>query len=81
MTYDIDSVRADFPALVAGSAHFDGPGGTQTPLAVITAISEAMSGPLSNRGTVTTGEARANETVTDARSAIADLVGGEAGLA
>ena len=78
MTYDIDSVRADFPALVAGSAHFDGPGGTQTPLAVITAISEAMSGPLSNRGTVTTGEARANETVTDARSAIADLVGGEA---
>ncbi|MEO7349973.1 MAG: aminotransferase class V-fold PLP-dependent enzyme, partial [Terrimesophilobacter sp.] len=79
MTYDIDSVRADFPALTAGSAHFDGPGGTQTPRAVINAISEAMSGPLSNRGTVTTGEARADETVTDARAAIADLVGGDAG--
>lgn len=77
MTYDIDSVRADFPALTAGSAHFDGPGGTQTPRAVINAIAEAMGGPLSNRGTVTTGEARAEETVTDARRAIADLVGGE----
>ena len=79
MTYDIGSVRADFPALAAGSAHFDGPGGTQTPGAVINAIAEAMSGPLSNRGTITVGEARAEKTVTDAREAIADLVGGEAG--
>ncbi len=79
MSYDIDSVRADFPALAAGSAHFDGPGGTQTPAAVITAISEALSGPLSNRGTVTIGESRAEKTVSDAREAIADLVGGEAG--
>ncbi len=79
MTYDIDSVRADFPALADGSAHFDGPGGTQTPSAVIDAISAALSGPLSNRGTVTTGESRAEKTVTDARAAIADLVGGEAG--
>ncbi len=79
MTYDIDSVRADFPALADGSAHFDGPGGTQTPTAVINAITEAMSGPLSNRGTITTGESRAEKTVADARAAIADLVGGEAG--
>lgn len=79
MTYDIDSVRADFPALAAGSAHFDGPGGTQTPSAVINAIAEALSGPLSNRGTVTVGESRAEKTVLDAREAIADLVGGEAG--
>lgn len=79
MTYDIDSVRADFPALAAGSAHFDGPGGTQTPTPVIKAIAEALSGPLSNRGTVTLGESRAEKTVSDAREAIADLVGGEAG--
>lgn len=79
MTYDIDSVRADFPALVGGSAHFDGPGGTQTPTQVIEAISGAMRGPLSNRGTVTAGEQRAEATVSDARQAIADLVGGEAG--
>ncbi len=79
MSYDIDTVRADFPALAGGSAHFDGPGGTQTPRRVIDAIAGALSGPLSNRGTVTAGESNAERTVQDARSAIADLVGGDAG--
>lgn len=79
MSYDIESVRADFPALVNGSAHFDGPGGTQTPQQVIEAIAAALRNPLSNRGTVTTGESNAEKTVTDARSAIADLVGGDPG--
>ncbi|HEU4848898.1 MAG TPA: cysteine desulfurase-like protein [Terrimesophilobacter sp.] len=79
MSYDIDSVRADFPALAGGSAHFDGPGGTQTPRQVIDAITGALSGPLSNRGTLTKGESNAEKAVTDARGAIADLVGGEAG--
>jgi cysteine desulfurase family protein (TIGR01976 family) len=79
MSYDIDSVRADFPALAGGSAHFDGPGGTQTPRQVAEAIAGALTGPLSNRGTVTPGESNAEKTVTDARAAIADLVGGEAG--
>lgn len=78
MSYDIDSVRADFPALAGGSAHFDGPGGTQTPRQVIEAIAGALSGPLSNRGTLTKGESNAEKAVTDARAAIADLVGGEA---
>lgn len=79
MSYDIDSVRADFPALAGGSAHFDGPGGTQAPRQVIDAIAGALSGPLSNRGTLTKGESNAEKTVLDARAAIADLVGGEAG--
>ncbi|MBB5633231.1 cysteine desulfurase family protein (TIGR01976 family) [Cryobacterium mesophilum] len=79
MTYDIDSVRADFPALADGSAHFDGPGGTQTPTPVIDAIAGALRGPLSNRGTLTAGESRAEQTVADARGAIADLVGGDPG--
>jgi len=79
MSYDIASVRADFPALLRGSAHFDGPGGTQTPSQVSDAIVEALRGPLSNRGSVTTGESNAERTVTDARSAIADLVGGTPG--
>ncbi|MEO6941502.1 MAG: cysteine desulfurase-like protein [Terrimesophilobacter sp.] len=77
MTYDIDSVRADFPALAGGSAHFDGPGGTQTPIAVIDAISATLRGPLSNHGTITAGELRAEKTVIEAREAIADLVGGD----
>ena len=29
--YDVAAVRADFPALRAGAAHFDGPGGSQVP--------------------------------------------------
>src|SRR5947208_692035 len=30
-SYDVAAVRAAFPALTAGTAHFDGPGGTQVP--------------------------------------------------
>lgn len=75
--YDIDAVRADFPQLAGGSAHFDGPGGTQTPRQVADAIASALLAPLSNRGTVTIGESNAEKTVQDARAAIADLVNGD----
>ncbi|TDD31067.1 cysteine desulfurase-like protein [Actinomadura sp. KC06] len=74
-SYDVGAVRAQFPALKAGSAHFDGPGGTQTPLPVIDAVAEALSGPLSNRGNVTPGERNAEMIVADARQALADLLG------
>lgn len=77
-SYDVAAVRADFPQLEGGSAHFDGPGGTQTPRPVAEAIAGALLAPLSNRGTVTPGERNAEKTVQDARTAIADLVGGEA---
>lgn len=77
-SYDVAAVRADFPQLEGGSAHFDGPGGTQTPRPVADAIVGVLLAPLSNRGTVTPGELNAEKTVQDARSAIADLVGGEA---
>ena len=36
MPYDVASVRAHFPALAEGAAHFDGPGGSQTPDVVAT---------------------------------------------
>jgi cysteine desulfurase family protein (TIGR01976 family) len=75
MAYDVAAVRALFPALKAGSAHFDGPGGTQTPAPVIEAIAEALSGPLSNRGDRTAGERNAERFVVDARQALADLLG------
>ncbi|NEB00857.1 cysteine desulfurase-like protein [Streptomyces sp. SID13726] len=75
MTYDIAAIRSHFPALAAGTAHFDGPGGTQTPEPVIRAITDALAQPLSNRGRVTLGERNAERIVTGARHAMADLLG------
>ena len=38
MGYDVRAVRAHFPALAAGAAHFDGPGGSQVPDTVADAV-------------------------------------------
>ncbi|MFE7994371.1 cysteine desulfurase-like protein [Streptomyces shenzhenensis] len=77
MTYDISAIRSEFPALAAGVAHFDGPGGTQTPRAVIRAIGDALAQPLSNRGHETPGERNADAIVTGTRRAMADLLGAQ----
>ncbi|WP_329289688.1 cysteine desulfurase-like protein [Streptomyces pseudovenezuelae] len=74
MTYDIAALRSHFPALAAGTAHFDGPGGTQTPEPVIRAIADALAQPLSNRGRITLGERNAEGIVSGARRAMADLL-------
>ncbi|MGW3421224.1 cysteine desulfurase-like protein [Streptomyces phaeochromogenes] len=77
MTYDITALRSQFPALSAGTAHFDGPGGTQTPQPVIRAIADALGRPLSNRGRGTPGERNAESIVAKARQALADLLGAD----
>ncbi|QQQ78845.1 cysteine desulfurase-like protein [Saccharothrix sp. 6-C] len=75
MTYDVDSVRARFPSLATGTAHFDGPGGSQVPAAVADAMRDAMTSSLANRGAVTDAERAADTIVLDARRAVADLLG------
>ena len=77
MTYDVAALRAQFPALSAGIAHFDGPGGTQTPRPVIQAIADVLAQPLSNRGRITPGERNAETVVCESRRAMADLLGAE----
>ncbi len=75
MNLDVDRIRSEFPALDEGIAYFDGPGGTQVPRQVADAIARTMTSGISNRGTVTAAEARAEEVVVAARQAVADLLG------
>ena len=77
MHLDIDRVRGDFPALAHGTAYFDGPGGTQVPRQVAEAVASTMTAGISNRGSVTASERRAEEVVLAARSAVADLLGAQ----
>jgi cysteine desulfurase family protein (TIGR01976 family) len=74
-TFDVARVRAQFPALSGGVAYFDGPGGSQVPRQVAHAVAATMSGGISNRGSVTVSERRAEEVVVGARAAVADLLG------
>jgi cysteine desulfurase family protein (TIGR01976 family) len=77
MTYDVAAVRAHFPALQAGIAHFDGPGGTQVPDTVARAVAETLTSPIANRGRVTAAERLADDVVRGARQAVADLLGAD----
>lgn len=77
MPFDVDALRSAFPSLSSGIAHFDGPGGTQTPLVVGEAIARAMTSPTSIRGTGVASERNAEATVQGFRRAYADLLGAE----
>jgi cysteine desulfurase family protein (TIGR01976 family) len=79
MSYDVQAVRRQFPALKAGYAHFDGPGGSQVPESVADAVARTLVAPLANRGRVTAAERTADAVVRDARQAMADLLGGDPG--
>ncbi|TCO50526.1 cysteine desulfurase family protein (TIGR01976 family) [Kribbella antiqua] len=73
--FDVIAVRKQFPALDEGAAHFDGPGGSQTPQVVADAVARTMTSALANRGQLTAAERRADEIVVGAREAMADLLG------
>ena len=75
MSVDVAALRARFPSLRSGIAHFDGPGGTQTPAEVGEAIAATLTGPLSNRGSSVASERNAEAAIAAFRSAMADLLG------
>jgi cysteine desulfurase family protein (TIGR01976 family) len=79
MSLDVAAVRASFPALAAGTAHFDGPGGSQTPAVVAQAVAATLVAPMANRGSMTQAERNADAVVVAARHAVADLTGGDPG--
>lgn len=78
-SYDVERVRADFPALASGTAHFDGPGGSQVPRQVAHAVASTLGSSISNRGTVTAAARRAEDVVVGCRAALGDLLATDPG--
>ena len=62
--YDVVSLRAHFPALAKGAAHFDGPGASQVTGVVAVTIRDTLTAWVSNRGSVTPAERCADAAMT-----------------
>jgi cysteine desulfurase family protein (TIGR01976 family) len=77
MDFDIAAVRAGYPALAEGYAHFDGAAGTLVPAPVIEAIRQTVAGAVGNRSTAFEPGRRALRILSDARVAVADLLGAQ----
>ena len=71
-----DPLRAQFPGLSPEVAALDGAGGTQVPQAVVDAVAEALVTAMANTGGAFAASHVSAQVVAEARSAIADLVGG-----
>jgi cysteine desulfurase family protein (TIGR01976 family) len=78
LTFDVSAVRALYPALDDGHAYLDGAAGTQVPEPVIEAIAAAYRDGIGNLGGAFAASGRSDAIVAEARSAVADLVGGSA---
>jgi cysteine desulfurase family protein (TIGR01976 family) len=76
VTFDIDRVRAAYPALSDGYAYLDGAAGTQVPETVIEAIADAYRSGIGNVGGTFPASARSGSIVSECRQALADLTGG-----
>jgi cysteine desulfurase family protein (TIGR01976 family) len=77
VTFDVQRVRAGYPALADGRAYLDGAAGTQVPSAVIDAIAGVYRSGIANVGGTFPESARSGSIVAQCRAAVADLVGGE----
>ena len=75
MTFDVNRVRAAYPALSDGYAYLDGAAGTQVPSAVIEAIADAYRTGIGNAGGVFPASGRSAAIMAECRRALADLTG------
>lgn len=76
MTFDVEAVRSQYPALSDGFAYLDGAAGTQLPHAVIDAIANAYRVGVGNLGGAFPASHRSEAIEAGCRQALADLVGG-----
>jgi cysteine desulfurase family protein (TIGR01976 family) len=79
MGFDVERVRAGYPALAEGFVHFDGAAGTLVAASVADAIATTLRTAVGNRTTVFEAGRRAGAIVATARAAVADLVNGDPG--
>jgi cysteine desulfurase family protein (TIGR01976 family) len=80
MAIDVESVRAQFPALKRRvgdhvAAYFDGPAGSQVPTSVIDAVGDCMANHNANTHGQFVTAAETDAVLDEARAACADLVG------
>jgi cysteine desulfurase family protein (TIGR01976 family) len=75
MSFDLDAIRARFPALRSGTALFDGPGGTQCPQAVIDAVAGYLRDSNANLGGAFAASRRSDELVEEAHVTAARFLG------
>jgi len=79
MSYDLETVRAQFPALALTDngtrrIYFDNPGGTQVPLRVADAVADCLLTKNANIGAHFTTSKEAGAVVQSAREAMADFL-------
>jgi len=77
VTFDVNRVRAAYPALSDGYAYLDGAAGTQVPSAVIEAIADAYRAGIGNAGGAFPASGRSDAILAECRRALADLTGSE----
>jgi cysteine desulfurase family protein (TIGR01976 family) len=77
MALEIDAVRAQYPALAQGYAHFDGAAGTLVAAPVAAAVAGVLGSAVANRTTAFEPGRVALRIVADARVAVADLLGAD----
>ena len=75
VTFDVEAVRALFPALRQPLVFFDGPGGTQVPDSVIDAIAAYLRESNANSGGDFATSRRTDELIETARTAAARFLG------
>ncbi|MGH2524510.1 MAG: aminotransferase class V-fold PLP-dependent enzyme, partial [Anaerolineales bacterium] len=75
MTFDLELVRAQFPALASGAIYFDNPGGTQVARQVIERMNDYLIHHNANHGGAFKTSVESDAILHEAHAAMADFLG------